>query len=195
VAWHFLTLASKPGNDDILLVDCYDLPFVVDLDNSLENNFDMDYLVSSEESISAKFNVDRMNLSRETNVVFIHEHQENDNKNLESVLENVHVLTLAPQDKVPITDLMEFDDCCKMLEDEEEEENFTTKHTYFACLHRRGEMINPYQIQMWYDGSSQNKLQKVQVESKLNPKILPLGLKLQQKKLQKMHQVRICRLN
>jgi len=91
----------------------------------------MDLLVSSEESVSENEIVDQINLSREVHVEYIRENCENNINNPELVLENVCVLTLAPEGEVPIVDLTDFDDGFKVLEDEDEEEMFTTKHTYF----------------------------------------------------------------
>jgi len=52
VAWQFPILAASCNNDDdMLLVDCYDLPIVVDLDASLEDNSGMDESVSSDKSV------------------------------------------------------------------------------------------------------------------------------------------------
>jgi len=57
---------------------------------------------------------------------------DDDDKDPKVVLENVIELTLLPEGKVPVVDVAELDDYCKeLLDDKEEEEEFTTKHTFF----------------------------------------------------------------
>jgi len=46
-------------------------------------------------------------------------------------MENVLALCLAPEDKALVSDQLKIEDYCDMLEDKDEEEVFTTKHTYF----------------------------------------------------------------
>jgi len=60
---------------------------------------------------------------------------DDDNKEEEDpmiVLENVRELTLLPEGEVPVADVAELDNYCKeLIDDKEEEEEFTMKHTFF----------------------------------------------------------------
>jgi len=126
VAWFFPTLELPPGNDDPMLpVDCFDIPFVSNFNHSIEDDLDM------EESLSDGEIEDNTNMLRVSYIQMIHENLDDDNNNPQLLMENVLALSLAPEDKVLVTDSLEFEDSCNMLEDEEEEEVFTTKHTYF----------------------------------------------------------------
>jgi len=57
---------------------------------------------------------------------------DDDDKDPKVVLENVIELTLLPEGKVPVVDVAELDDYCKeLLDDKDEEDEFSTKHTFF----------------------------------------------------------------
>jgi len=95
MAWHFPTLALTPGNHNPMLpVDCFDLPCVINIDHSNEEDSDMEYLVCTDESLSVRVNEDHINLLRETYVELIHEDQDNDNNNAQLLFENVCALVL-----------------------------------------------------------------------------------------------------
>jgi len=86
----------------MLPVDCFDLPFVSNFDHSIEDDSDM------EESLSDGEIEDNTNMSRVAYIQMIHKNLDNNNDNPQLLMENVLVLSLAPEDEALVTDSLEF---------------------------------------------------------------------------------------
>jgi len=131
VAWRFPTLAATGSNDDMIPVDCCYLPVAVDSDDYADENSAMDESVSLDGSDSVEQENKWNDLVRETNNEFCQAIDDDNEENPVVVMQNVQELTLAPEGELPIIDITELDDINEVLDDKDEEEIFTARHTYF----------------------------------------------------------------
>jgi len=119
VAWCFPTLNS------CMPVDCLNVPVVVNDSPIMEESaVDNSNMVSCELFVGDT-DLDPVEIEDDINNI-------NDDGDSEGNMETVLELTLFPADEIPVIDATELDNACEeMLEDEEEEESFTKKHTFF----------------------------------------------------------------
>ncbi len=119
VAWCFPTLNS------CIPVDCLNLPVVVNDSIILEESSVDDSNMFSCRLLVGDMDMDQVETKEDNNNI-------SDNEDSKGDLETVHELTLHPADEIPVINVTELDDSCEeMLDDKEEEEAFTTKHTFF----------------------------------------------------------------
>jgi len=113
------------------LVDCFDLPVDDDFDMSVDNDSFSQESLSSEDIVTGERSDDVNKLALDPSTGLFFENQEYDEENPLLVLENVHGLTLMPEGEDPILYVTGIEDVDEVFDDEEEEEDFTKKHTYF----------------------------------------------------------------
>jgi len=123
-AWCFPTL-NEVATDLSMLVDCCYLPSIVNDSCSFETDSDDDTSVFS----------DNFDVEDHTDPDGVNEEDDNEDEDPAIVMENVRELTLVPDGEVPVGNVVELDDHCDvMIDDEQEEEEFTTKHTFLIWI-------------------------------------------------------------
>jgi len=123
VAWTFPTLHEY--NFDCCLVDCGNLPddVIGNINHPQESDDDDDDDVTLSINQFVQDFPDNESCANEENKFDKHDGQ--------VAPEQICELTLHPKGEVTIIDVAELDDVCEVLEDKEEEENFSLKHTFF----------------------------------------------------------------
>jgi len=130
-AWCIPTL-NEMVHEEHLPVDCCYVPLFVHDSAYLEvNSSDDDESISSAVTAIDENIHDSINNDDNDNEMD-HDSDDDDEDNAAVVLENVRELVLLPEGEVPVVNVIELDDICDdPLDDEEEEEEFMTKHTFF----------------------------------------------------------------